>query len=131
MNRLLNKESSEDDVGKHTVKKRKVKVSSGKCQKVVSKTNDKSSGDIDIQSPHHTARSSSGSLSKANLAIMHKEPDGSQNMSCSDSTSDTSDEDQNYIPFNTKSKNPRGRGKPRGRGGVRRSRGSRRTEAKK
>jgi hypothetical protein len=127
VNRLLNKESSEDDVEKQAVKKRRVMGSSGKSQNIANCRNDQSS------SVENVVQSNSRSLSETNLAVVNKgkESDASKTGSCSDSTSDTSDEDQSYIPFSTKSVKPRGRGKPRGKSGASRTRGSQRTGAKK
>ena len=121
VNRLLNKDDDEDDVEKQSVKKRKVKPKSrrenGNC------FDGNVAGDICIEKSNNASQSDSNPLPPT-LDNTQQDPGAGKNESCSDSTSDTSDEDQNYIPFNTKGRKPHIRGKPRGRGGVSSSRGA-------
>ena len=122
VNRLLNKDDDEDDVEKRSVKKRKVKPKSRREK--ANCFDENVAGDICIEKSDNAGQSDSNPL-PATLDNTQQDPNAGKNESCSDSTSDTSDEDQNYIPFNTKGRKPLIRGKPRGRGGVSSSRGSR------
>lgn len=49
---------------------------------------------------------------------MDEGADNCKAASCSDSTSDTSEEDKSYVPFITKGRKPSSRGKSRGPGRV-------------
>ena len=128
VNRLLNKESDEGDIEKQSAKKRKVKPK-GHREKA-SCFDEKISIDVCIEKPSIIGQSDSSCLS-ATLENNQKSPHAGKNESSSDSTSDTSDEDQNYVLFSTKGRKPRTRGKARGRGGVASSRGSRGTGKRK
>ena len=125
MNRLLNKESEEDNLENETVKKRKITRQPKNTGKRPAKhISEQESNNMDIQEPNDVVQSSSRSECNT-LSNFHNDLNASKNEPSSDSTSDTSDEDQNYVPFiKTKSLV---QGKTRGRGGMSGLRGSRRT----
>lgn len=99
VNRLINKESEDDE--HNTVKKRKIVKQSTKIETTQKQRLDNTSNVNEL------------TFDERSSAIINVQKSCQKNAS-SDSTSDTSDEDHNYIPFNEK------------RGGVSsRSRGAR------